>query len=164
MAPITIFLDKVVKVINFILIILLSSLVIVMFASVVWRYFFNLPFSWAEQFTGWTFVWLTYLGAAVAYRRGSHIGVDVVVKKLPDSIRFIVSIVMDLSIGCFLLVFIYYGFVITITTFGQAYGAFELPPSYMYAAGPVSGFLMFLCMIEGLINRFVDFQNTRKGA
>lgn len=46
--------------------------------QVVLRYFFNDPQSWAEEVGRYLFVWITFLGAAVAYAHNSHIRVDLI--------------------------------------------------------------------------------------
>lgn len=46
--------------------------------QVVLRYFFNNPQSWAEEVGRYLFVWITFLGAAIAYAHNSHIRVDLI--------------------------------------------------------------------------------------
>lgn len=59
---------------------LLSSLVITVYA-VVMRYVFNAPLLWSDELTGYLLVALVMLGAAEAYRKGDHIGVDLLSSK-----------------------------------------------------------------------------------
>jgi len=61
----------------------LAIMVILVFGNVVLRYGFNSGITISEEVSRWLFVWLTFLGAIVAMREHGHLGVDVLVKRLP---------------------------------------------------------------------------------
>lgn len=61
----------------------LALMVILVFGNVVLRYAFNTGITVSEEVSRWLFVWLTFLGAVVALREHGHLGVDVLVKRLP---------------------------------------------------------------------------------
>ena len=62
---------------------LLAVMVVLVFGNVVLRYAFNSGITVSEELSRWLFVWLIFLGAIVAMRDHSHLGVDSVVKRLP---------------------------------------------------------------------------------
>lgn len=47
------------------------------FFQVVLRYLFNSPMTWIEEISRYLFVWIVFLGSALAFRTGVHIKVDV---------------------------------------------------------------------------------------
>lgn len=49
---------------------------------------------WSEEAATFCFVWSVFLGIAAVYKRGIHIGVDVFVRRMPDSIRKTVNFLM----------------------------------------------------------------------
>jgi TRAP-type C4-dicarboxylate transport system permease small subunit len=51
---------------------------------VVLRYAFNSGITVSEEVSRWLFVWLTFLGAIVALRQHGHLGVDMLVRRLPN--------------------------------------------------------------------------------
>ena len=153
----SVWLDRMATGMGYFIGLLLLAMVAIMFASVVWRYALSAPIVWADQLCRWLFVWMTYLGIAVAYRKGIHIGVDVVVRKLPRALRLVVATIVDLAVGAFLIIVMIKGYGITIRSFDQVYGALELPPSYMYAAAPVSCALMLVFMLDALRIRIARF-------
>lgn len=144
------FLDRLTSILGYLIGILLLTMVAIMFASVIWRYALNAPLVWADQLSRWIFVWMTYLGVAVGYRHGIHIGVDIVVRKIPGILQKITATIVDLGVGFFLLVVLKEGYGITLRSLDQVYGALELPPSYMYAAAPLSCALMLIFMLDSL--------------
>ncbi len=60
----------------------LALMVILVFGNVVLRYAFNLGITMSEELSRFLFVWLTFLGAIVAFREHGHLGVDMVVSRL----------------------------------------------------------------------------------
>ena len=70
------------KVIEAILALCLLSMVVMVFGNVVMRYVFNSGITVSEEMSRFVFVWLTFIGAVVAMRDGSHLGVDTLVSRL----------------------------------------------------------------------------------
>ena len=65
----------------------LAIMVVLVFGNVVLRYGFNSGITVSEEVSRWLFVWLTFLGAIVALREHGHLGVDMLVKRLPPPAR-----------------------------------------------------------------------------
>ena len=61
----------------------LAGMVVLVFGNVVLRYAFNLGITVSEELSRFLFVWLTFLGAIIAFREHGHLGVDMVVSRLP---------------------------------------------------------------------------------
>ena len=61
----------------------LAVMVVLVFGNVVLRYGFNSGITISEELSRWMLVWLTFLGAIVAVREHSHLGVDTLVRMLP---------------------------------------------------------------------------------
>lgn len=60
------------------------------------RYFMNTGIYWSEEVATMCFVWCIFVGSASAYKNGAHLGVDILVKKLPKWSRAIVKILVDI--------------------------------------------------------------------
>jgi TRAP-type C4-dicarboxylate transport system permease small subunit len=61
----------------------LAVMVVLVFGNVFLRYAFNTGITSSEELSRLLFVWLTFLGAIVALREHGHLGVDMLVKRLP---------------------------------------------------------------------------------
>ncbi|WP_462386265.1 TRAP transporter small permease [Acidovorax sp. Q11] len=61
----------------------LAVMVVLVFGNVVLRYTMNSGITVSEELSRWLFVWLTFMGAVVALREHSHLGVDALVLRLP---------------------------------------------------------------------------------
>lgn len=62
---------------------MLAVMVVLVFGNVVLRYGFNSGITVSEEVSRWLFIWMTFLGAVVALREHGHLGVDMVVQRLP---------------------------------------------------------------------------------
>jgi TRAP-type transport system small permease protein len=85
---------------------LLLGMVLMIFGNVVLRYVFNSGITVSEELSRFFFVWLTFIGAVVAMREGTHLGMDTVVARLPRSGRVACLIAADLLVlACCVLFF-----------------------------------------------------------
>lgn len=62
---------------------MLALMVVLVFGNVVLRYGFNSGITMSEEVSRWLFIWITFLGAIVALKEHAHLGVDMVVSRLP---------------------------------------------------------------------------------
>jgi TRAP-type C4-dicarboxylate transport system permease small subunit len=72
------------KLLKVLIALFLAIMVVLVFGNVVLRYGFNSGITVSEEVSRWLFVWLTFLGAIVALRQHGHLGVDSLVKQLPN--------------------------------------------------------------------------------
>src|SRR6266568_9330131 len=47
------------------------------------RFVLGLPLSWSEEFQKFGHIWMVMLAIPVAYRRGAHLGMDMLLRLLP---------------------------------------------------------------------------------
>ncbi len=74
----------------------LSLCTILVNANIFTRYLFNTPIYWAEEVATSLFIWTVFIGSAYAYRIHAHLGVDVLVKMLPEKAKKGVGLVIDI--------------------------------------------------------------------
>jgi TRAP-type transport system small permease protein len=75
--------DAVCRALEVIIATALAVMVVLVFGNVVMRYGFNSGIGVSEELSRWLFIWGTFLGALVALREHGHLGMDMVVSKLP---------------------------------------------------------------------------------
>lgn len=61
--------------------------VLVVFASVIWRYALHSPIHWAEEVARALMIALVFFGVATSTAKGGHIGVDLFLRFLPEQVR-----------------------------------------------------------------------------
>ncbi len=76
-------LDGLLQAIEHVAAVVLAVDVLVVFCSVIWRYFLHEPFDWAEEIARALMGALVFLGAATALGRAQHVGVESLRKLFP---------------------------------------------------------------------------------
>lgn len=66
----------------------LAAMCVMVFGNVLLRHFFNSGINMSEELSRFMFIWLTFLGAILAMREGGHMGMDMVVRRLPAKAQF----------------------------------------------------------------------------
>ena len=78
----------------------LAIMVVLVFGNVVLRYALNMGITVSEELSRLLFVWLTFLGAIVAFREHGHLGVDMVVSRLPTIGKKVCLVVSQVLMLC----------------------------------------------------------------
>lgn len=111
--------------------------------QVVFRYALNHSLFWSEEIGRILLVWITFLGATVAFRRKAHVGIDVAVRRLTRGTRQVVERALLALSSLFFLVLVGYGVRFIRFIAHQKTAALGLPMGLPYAVIPLSG-LIFL--------------------
>lgn len=74
------------------------GMTLVVLLNVFCRYFANRPLVWGEEVATTLFVWSIFAGGEVCLRKGTHLGVDFLVRLLPDKIRTVFTCVIDMVV------------------------------------------------------------------
>lgn len=69
-----------------VMILTMSIATSVAFANVVLRYGFNYSMSWAGELVSYLFIWSALFGAAYGFKIGMHLGVTILIQKLPPRV------------------------------------------------------------------------------
>lgn len=80
-------LDRYCRLISVVMVVCLAAMVVMVFANVVLRYGFNTGITASEELSRWLFLWVIFLGAIVAVRERSHMGMDMVLAALPPQLQ-----------------------------------------------------------------------------
>lgn len=92
------------KFLELLLVLLLSGMVIMVFGNVALRYLFNTGWVVSEEFSRFFFVWLTFIGAVLAFKEYAHMGIETLVIRLSRTGRLVCLLASNLIImGCSLI-------------------------------------------------------------
>ena len=144
-------LDLYCQAIKFTIALCLAVMVVLVFGNVVLRYVFNSGITVSEELSRWLMVWLTFLGAIVALREHSHLGVDTLVRALPPlgkRICFVLSYALMLYADWLLLSGSWKQMLITA---GDRAPATNLSVGFFYGAGVVFGVSAGVILIYDLV-------------
>ena len=138
----------------------LAALVVAMVVSVTWqvlsRYLFVVPAAWTEELARFLLIWIGMLGAAYAYRTRSHLGLDLLPAKLAGSRKIALNVVTHLLCLAFAAAVLVVGggsLVAMTWELKQYSAAMGLPIAYVYSVIPLSGALICLFALAGMLER-----------
>jgi TRAP-type C4-dicarboxylate transport system permease small subunit len=126
--------------------VLMAFLVVVVVASVLFRYVLLSPISWSEEVGRYVMIWLGFLAASIALRQGLHVGVDFVVQSVqPGVAAWLRGLARAATVG-FLLIVMGYGFFLVTNLWDQWSPVMGIRMTWPYLAIPVGSLLMLIQM------------------
>ncbi len=133
--------EEVVCVVFFFLIFFLMNL------GVFGRYFFDISFEWNIELCAYSFVWLTFLGAAYVQRKSAHIKVEffslAVARRLSPARRQALYLLKELIMVGFLCTLIVLGLQLAVRSWRFMSQAMQISQFFLYVSVPV-GAAMYL--------------------
>ncbi|MGO4887502.1 TRAP transporter small permease [Anaerobacillus sp. MEB173] len=131
----------------------LATMVILIFIQVISRQFIGSSFAWTEEVSRYLMIWVTFLGASVAFQYGAHIGIEYFKEKSPVFIQRAFEILTLIACTVFFYFMITKGIDIMNRQMGQTSAALKIPMGYIYLVIPISGVLMFLNLLDITFNK-----------
>jgi TRAP-type C4-dicarboxylate transport system permease small subunit len=120
------------------------------FLGVFSRYVLHRTFTWYDEIARLLFVWIVFLGAAVAVRRAGHFRLHLVVDRLPPRLRRAAEILGVLAVMLFGGVMIREGWKLVELGQFQQTPVMGLSKTYVYASMPAGGVLIILYSLRHL--------------
>jgi TRAP-type C4-dicarboxylate transport system permease small subunit len=114
---------------------------------------FDLPsirFFWVEEIGEYSLAWLTFIGAALGIRRGTHFAVHIVTERFPAGLRRAVAVghaVLLIGFGALLAVF---GWQVSELNSQSFSPALDLNLRWLYLASVVGGILIVVYSVAAL--------------
>lgn len=130
---------------------------IVVFVQFFSRYVLNDSAAWTEEIARYLLMWVTFIGASIVTRRGTHIGVEVFGHMLPDNGKRLLAFVIDAVTVGFLALLCWFSILITERMQIQRMTVIEWSMSIVYGGIAFGCFLMLWRAIQ----RFVA--NAKRG-
>ncbi|WP_291636755.1 TRAP transporter small permease [Clostridium sp.] len=132
------------KIIKYTVAIFLTSMVILVFANVISRYFLNFAIAWTEEVTRFMFIWVVFLSAVLAYVNDEHLKLDILEKKLPKKIGQVVAVICDLIVMYAIYLITAGGKNLALQSWNWLSPAISFSYGIVYLVVPICGGLMLL--------------------
>lgn len=127
---------------------------ILILLQIFFRFVYYIPFPWSEECARYMMIWMGMLGSVLALQKGRHIGVTVLVEKLPENLhRGTTLLVRLVSIG-FLSVLFQQGIGFALFNLNQLSPAMEITMLIPYSSIPVGTAMMILVIVGDIMDTF----------
>jgi TRAP-type C4-dicarboxylate transport system permease small subunit len=124
------------------------AMVTIIFAQVIARYVLHNSLSWSEEMGRYLFVWMTFIGSAIAVRNKLHVSLDMLTSRLPSGWQKLCLVVGYVSMLIFTAVLIYGGYLFVLRGSSQNSAAMQIPMQYVYLVLPIGGGLIFFYLLK----------------
>ncbi len=133
------------KILEVFLVILMSVLVVDVLWQVISRYLLSAPSSFTDELAGYLLIWVGMLGAAYVAGRHEHLAIDILLQRSRPPVQKRLSMFIHIAIFLFALtVMVIGGIILMYTRFvlGVKSAALQLPLGYVYIVMPISGLII----------------------
>jgi len=134
--------------------VLLVSIVVDVFAGVVFRYVIGRALPWSEEYARFAMVWMGLLGAGMALIRNEHVAIEYFVSHMPPSLRLLSMIVSRILIALFLFYATTYGSRMVLNAGTQVSPGLGISMAWPLSSIPVSSLIMLVQLILHTVDEF----------
>ena len=129
--------------------VLLIVIFILIIVQIVMRFVFSNPLSWSEELSRYLLIWITFLGASLAVKQGSHlvVGADIT-QKLSVKKQHILKLGTYCAVILVVAILGVEGLKLSMNTMGYEAVSFPMPMGFVWLALPVNALLMLYYFIK----------------
>lgn len=111
--------------------------------NVAGRFVFGFSIAWADELSRFLFIWIIFIGAALAYFRDEHISVGYLVERLPPRVAHAVELVKEILV-LLIVGFILWGAWQTMVVHPGRSALLGVPMNWVRVSVPIAAVLMSL--------------------
>jgi TRAP-type C4-dicarboxylate transport system permease small subunit len=131
--------------------------------QIICRYLLGASLTWSEELARYLLVWITFLGAGIAFRRGAHMGFNLLLRSMAPKFRSLARMITSVGILTFLSIATWKGTQLAIFNMGQHSPAMGLPIGVAYLAIPTGCLIMAVHAVGELNHFFSTWRAARSG-
>lgn len=122
---------------NYLSLTLFAVMCVLLVLQLASRYLFSRPLLFTEEFSRFCYVWIAFLGLAIAHRRDDHIRIDLFANMLPSGVKRVLDKVVGILSIVMLAYLCYWGIEYLEFNSYSVAASIDFPLIYVYAALPV---------------------------
>ena len=141
------------KIIELLLVSILSAMVINVLWQIITRYFSASPSSFSDELARYLMIWLGLIGTAYVSGKKEHVSIDYFLKKLNYKKRVLLNRLIDFIIlfFAFFVMIIGGGHLVFVTIkLEQLSPSLQIPLGFVYSAIPLSGLIIIFYQISNI--------------
>jgi len=139
------------KALDAIAVVLFAAMFGVIIMQIVLRYVFNHPLVWTDELAQYLFVWISFLGWTMATRKRIHIGIGVVIDRLPAGLRRVLHALWCVAAVAFALILLVAGVMITRRNADVQMVSLDFAFWPVYIVVPLAAALLVLYALRDLV-------------
>lgn len=145
----------------YVLVLVMAAMVLMVFINAVARYGFSISFPVTEELARYGFVWVSFLGAIMAFLRGGHVGVDLLISHVKGISRLGVRLLGEVVIWLVIIVIARGGWAYFTQTYLNESQGTGLPFGVISVAPLVLVVVMIVTEIKRIREYIKEWKNDR---
>jgi TRAP-type C4-dicarboxylate transport system permease small subunit len=90
------FFDRLDRAVEWVVAALVAAMVTAGFLQIANRFFLNVSLSWSEELQRYLHIWIVFLAIPIGYRRGAHLGMNMLLERLPPLAQRFLALLQEL--------------------------------------------------------------------
>ncbi len=148
--------DKLFRGIQVLIAVFLGIMIALVFLNVILRYVFNTGLAWTEEIARICFIYLVYLGTIDAYRDNRHLGVELLVERVPEKARKALYLAIQLIVIWMMAILTIGSWKLTMQSMHDSWVATGYPRALINGIGVVTGASIIALATSNIIKMLVS--------
>jgi TRAP-type C4-dicarboxylate transport system permease small subunit len=137
---------------------LVAAMVVAGFMQIVNRFMFNISLSWSEELQRYLNIWIVFLAIPIGYRRGAHLGMNMLFERMPALARRSLLLLQELLWLVLALAIAWFATRIMAIAQNQTSGSLGITMDKVYLAQVIGGSYLALIAVRRLVTRLTPLR------
>jgi TRAP-type C4-dicarboxylate transport system permease small subunit len=137
---------------------LTGTMVVAGFLQITNRFAFNISLSWSEELQRYLNIWIVFLAVPVGYRRGAHLGMNMLFDRLPALARAALLLLQELLWLVLAVAIAWFATRIMLVAQNQTSSSLGITMDKVYLAQVVGGCYLALIALRRIVTRLTPYR------
>lgn len=155
--------NKLMRIVEFIVTIMFAVAVILVIAQVFWRYVLGDPITWTNQISRALFIWMTYLGIPALFNRNILMSFDLLQEKVKGAANIWLKIGFRVLGLFFCICWFIFSWELCSKSVGLVFPGIAIPKNALYGAQNVCCALLFIVQTGQTVELLGGLRSLKNG-
>lgn len=135
------------------LILMGGVMILIVLLGTFFRYVVNNPLLWTDELARYLMIWMALIAASISIKRREHVGMKLLIQRLPPLLQKTITFVTQLFIAYFLYILTREGYMAALRARSQISPALKITMFWPLLAVPLAG---FFCLVQLILQMIID--------
>jgi TRAP-type C4-dicarboxylate transport system permease small subunit len=151
-------LERLDRAVEWLVAVLVAAMVVAGFLQIANRFVLNISLSWSEELQRYLNIWIVFLAVPIGYRRGAHLGMNMLFERLPVLAQRALLLLQELLWLVLALAIGWFATRIMIVAQNQTSSSLGVTMDKVYLAQVVGGAYLALIAVRRLVTRLTPYR------
>jgi TRAP-type C4-dicarboxylate transport system permease small subunit len=151
-------LERLDRAVEWLVAVLVAAMVVAGFLQIANRFVLNISLSWSEELQRYLNIWIVFLAVPIGYRRGAHLGMNMLFERLPVLAQRALLLLQELLWLVLALAIGWFATRIMLVAQNQTSSSLGVTMDKVYLAQVVGGAYLALIAVRRLVTRLTPYR------